>query len=358
MARDRLLFAGALAAARWPDELEKPDPSFRRPAGWLVVQGFVLLGWAGWGVFQGLMLLGWTVFRVVQFVLALPALLLFFFGGVWYAVWSFVRRPFPSFDEYIRSLLWCNTTPPISSRPWCCGTTLHPSLPSCCAGLFPSPFGRSGWKGGGAISRPSPSSRRGRFQRTKRPRPSSSGRSITRLRRGRIFSPSWLTIPGARTVYRRGDLRSRGIRENIGLHEPVCPPASRLASGQSAPSGGGAGARSQGRLLPRHPPNPGRGGPWTRLHRDWHGLPLSMESALGLVARFVLARLHRFELAQSVVRQGQGTLLAASLYQSGPLDHRASPRVPGPMGDVATGLPLRHRPGAIRGQDRGGGEAE
>ena len=68
--------------------------------GWLVVQGFVLLGWAGWRVFQGLMLLGWTVFRVVQFVLALPALLLFVFAGLWYAVWSFVRRPFPSFDEY------------------------------------------------------------------------------------------------------------------------------------------------------------------------------------------------------------------------------------------------------------------
>ena len=68
--------------------------------GWLVVQGFVLLGWAGWRVFQGLMLLGWTVFRVVQFVLGLPPLLLFFFGGVWYAVWSFVRRPFPSLDEH------------------------------------------------------------------------------------------------------------------------------------------------------------------------------------------------------------------------------------------------------------------
>ena len=68
-------------------------------AGWLVLQGFVLLGWAGWRVFQGLMLLGWAVFRVVQFVLALPALLLFFFAGLWYAVWSFVRRPFPSLDE-------------------------------------------------------------------------------------------------------------------------------------------------------------------------------------------------------------------------------------------------------------------
>ena len=68
--------------------------------GWLVVQGFVLLGWAGWRMFQGLMLLGWTVFRVVQFVVQLPALLLFFFGGVWYAVWHFVRRPFPSLDEH------------------------------------------------------------------------------------------------------------------------------------------------------------------------------------------------------------------------------------------------------------------
>ena len=68
--------------------------------GWLVVQGFVLLGWAGWRVFQGFMLLGWTVFRVVQFVVGLPPLLLFFFGGLWYAVWSFVRRPFPSLDEH------------------------------------------------------------------------------------------------------------------------------------------------------------------------------------------------------------------------------------------------------------------
>ena len=46
------------------------------------------------------MLLGWAVFRVAQFVVQLPALLVFFFGGVWYAVWSFVRRPFPSLDEH------------------------------------------------------------------------------------------------------------------------------------------------------------------------------------------------------------------------------------------------------------------
>ena len=74
---------------------------WQRPAGpmnWKnPIRVFAVLGWL---VVQGFVLLGWTVFRVVQFVLALPALVLFFFGGVWYAVWSFVRRPFPSLDEH------------------------------------------------------------------------------------------------------------------------------------------------------------------------------------------------------------------------------------------------------------------
>ena len=61
------------------------------------IRVFAVLGWL---VVQGFVLLGWTVFRVVHFVVRLPALLLFFFGGVWYAVWSFVRRPFPSLDEH------------------------------------------------------------------------------------------------------------------------------------------------------------------------------------------------------------------------------------------------------------------
>ena len=63
--------------------------------GWLVVQGFVLLGLAGWRLFQGLMLLGWTVFRVVHFVVRLPALLLFFFGGLWYAVLELCTASLP-----------------------------------------------------------------------------------------------------------------------------------------------------------------------------------------------------------------------------------------------------------------------
>ena len=68
--------------------------------GWLVVQGFVLLGWAGWRVFQGFMLLGWVVFRAGQIVLGLPPLLLFFFAAVGWAAWSFVHRPFPPLDEH------------------------------------------------------------------------------------------------------------------------------------------------------------------------------------------------------------------------------------------------------------------
>ena len=68
--------------------------------GWLVVQGFVLLGWAGFRVFQGFMLLGWVVFRAGQIVLGLPPLLLFFFAGVGWAAWSFVHRPFPPLDEH------------------------------------------------------------------------------------------------------------------------------------------------------------------------------------------------------------------------------------------------------------------
>ena len=68
--------------------------------GWLVVQGFVLLGWAGFRVFQGFLLLGWVVFRAAQIVLGLPPLLLFFFAAVGWAGWSFVHRPFPPLDEH------------------------------------------------------------------------------------------------------------------------------------------------------------------------------------------------------------------------------------------------------------------
>ena len=197
--------------------------------GWLVVQGFVLLGWAGWRVFQGLMLLGWTVFRVVQFVVQLPALLLFFFGGVWYAVWSFVRRPFPSLDEhpilalvqyhtpdfFTLMLLWYYLSPfvvvmlcgVISVTVWKVWLEGRRRDFAPFAKLPPWPLS-SQPKGSGHRHRGGPSPGRGAGD----------------------FQSLMAHHPGARTVYRRGDLRSRGVGENLSLHEPVCPPASRLAS--------------------------------------------------------------------------------------------------------------------------------
>ena len=87
-----------MAAARWPDELEKPDPVFRRPG--LAGRSRFRAVWAGFRVFQGFLLLGWVVFRAGQFVVGLPPLLLFFFAAVGWAGWSFVHRPFPPLEEH------------------------------------------------------------------------------------------------------------------------------------------------------------------------------------------------------------------------------------------------------------------
>ena len=325
--------------------------------GWLVVQGFMLLGWAGWRVFQGLMLLGWTVLRVVQFVLALPALLLFFFGGVWYAVWSFVRRPFPSLDEHPILALVQYHTPNF--------------FDVLVIWYYVSPFGAVMLSGFLAVTvwKVWLEGRRRDFAPFAKlpPWPLSADQKAPAIVIGEvhhpveareIFSPSWLTIPerglytgvaifGAVGSGKTSACMNPFARQLLGwqAHNPQLRAAALVLEVK------GDFCHDIRQILVEA----GRGQDYIELGMDSR---FSMESTLGLVARFVLAGLHRFELAQSVVRQGQGTLLAASLYQSGPLDHRASPGVPGAMGDVATGLPLRHRPGAIRGQDRGGGEAE
>ena len=53
----------------------------------------------GWLVFQGVGLLGLTVTRILRFLAALPALVIFFGSGLGYAAWHFVRRPFPALGE-------------------------------------------------------------------------------------------------------------------------------------------------------------------------------------------------------------------------------------------------------------------
>ena len=53
----------------------------------------------GWQMFQTIALLVSLCWRGLRFFAGLPPLLLFFFGGLWYAVWHFVEHPFPALDE-------------------------------------------------------------------------------------------------------------------------------------------------------------------------------------------------------------------------------------------------------------------
>ena len=53
----------------------------------------------GWQMFQTIALLVSISWRGLRFFAGLPPLLLFFFGGLWYAVWHFVEHPFPALDE-------------------------------------------------------------------------------------------------------------------------------------------------------------------------------------------------------------------------------------------------------------------
>ena len=83
--------------------------------------------------------------------------------------------------------------------------------------------------------------------------------------------------PGEGAVYRSRHLRSRRVREDLGLHEPVCPAVARLASHKSEAPGGRARPRSEGGFLLRHPEDSRRGGPGRRLHGDQPGRQISVE---------------------------------------------------------------------------------
>ena len=56
----------------------------------------------GWKIFNGVAFLvgEWVRYgvRAGQMFLAIPPTVILFFGGVWFAVWSFVRRPFPALE--------------------------------------------------------------------------------------------------------------------------------------------------------------------------------------------------------------------------------------------------------------------
>ena len=61
-----------------------------------------VVAYIGWEIFNGVAFLvgEWVRYgvRAGQIVLAIPPTVILFFGGVWFAVWSFVRRPFPALE--------------------------------------------------------------------------------------------------------------------------------------------------------------------------------------------------------------------------------------------------------------------
>ena len=85
---------------KWHELVSFLRALWHRPAGPMNWKNPIrVLAVAGWLVFQGLVLLGWAGWRGVRFFAALPGPMILFFAGLWYAVWHFVRRPFPALGE-------------------------------------------------------------------------------------------------------------------------------------------------------------------------------------------------------------------------------------------------------------------
>ena len=172
-----------------------------------------------------------------------------FVAGAGYAYWGFIHRPFPLFGEdptldlvsaysprfYHWIQLWYYVTP---------------GLAVLMGGLVLLAVWRVWF-----ASHPRGVARPGRLPDWPL-RPTDEGPGIVigevhhPVEPREIFNPSWLTIPRARALHRRGDLRGCGFGQDLGLHASVRPADVVLAGEGFAAAGGGAGARGQGGLLP------------------------------------------------------------------------------------------------------------
>ena len=85
---------------KWTDLVSFLEALWHRPAGPMNWKNPIrVLAVAGWLVFQSLVLLGWAGWSGVRFIAGLPVPVILFFAGLWYAIWHFVRRPFPALGE-------------------------------------------------------------------------------------------------------------------------------------------------------------------------------------------------------------------------------------------------------------------
>ena len=113
-------------------------------------------------------------------------------------------------------------------------------------------------------------------------------------------------------------------------------------------------ARGQGRLLLRRPGHAQAVRPFRRLHGDIaRGVGLAVESAQRPVARYLLVGLYHRGARESALRQEQGALLAAGLYERFALDHGGVPRQDRPsLVHARRRLPVAARQAAPRDHDR------
>ena len=85
---------------KWRELISFLRALWHRPAGPMNWKNPIrVLAVAGWSVFQTLVLLVWAGWRTVRFFAGLPGPMILFIAGLWYAVWHFVRRPFPALGE-------------------------------------------------------------------------------------------------------------------------------------------------------------------------------------------------------------------------------------------------------------------
>ena len=85
---------------KWRELVPFLTELWHRPAGPMNWKNPVrVLAVVGWSVFQGLVLLASVAVRILRFLAGLPAPVLLISAGLWYAVWHFIRRPFPALGE-------------------------------------------------------------------------------------------------------------------------------------------------------------------------------------------------------------------------------------------------------------------
>ena len=212
-----------------------------------------VVAYIGWEIFNGAAFLvgEWVRYgvRAGQLFLSIPPTVIFFFGGAWYAVWRFVRRPFPALETvplldlleyhnpnfYSAVVVWYYLSPLVA-------VMLAGSISLSIWKVWIEARKRDLLPFRGA-------SRLAAFPGAARPGNRHRGSASSGRSQG-DFQPRMADHPGARTVHRHCHFRSGGQRQNFGLYAPLRQAATRLASGRSGAEASGAHARSQGGLLP------------------------------------------------------------------------------------------------------------